>query len=526
MMRNTSLIFALLLLSKSFFACTNLIVTKGASADSATYLVYLNDGEWLYHLDITPAQDHQLDDSLTITSMSGIDYKIHQVPHTNAVIGFLMNEHQLAVGESTFVGREELWDKTLPLKYWELMYLALQRAKTAREAIEVITSLVDMYGYGSEGESISIADPNEAWLLEMIGTGGKGSAAWVAIKIPDGTITAHANHSRIGTFPLNDPDKCLYSENVVSLAVEKGFYSPESGEPFRFNQAYDPANPQHLKYSESRVWSIFRRVAPSMKLSSDYHRNLTDERYPLYIKPDEKLSTLDVFSLVRDHYEGTNFDMTKGIAAGPFGNPNRPRPLDWQNDSAKYTFERPVSTYNTAFSYVAQLRNYLPNEIGGVAWYGVDDTYTSCYFPIYCQATSIPEPFAIGDINHYSSESAWWAFNFAANYANIRYMDIVKDIQSVQRKIEKQFVKKQASIERATLDMEKEQRIKFLNTYTNDAGLMIHKQWVNLGNQLVTKYNDGYVKDSAFRINSIGYPEEWLKIITNDAPEKYKVPEK
>jgi len=525
-MKQYILFLFFLLSAYGTFACTNLIVTKGASADSSIYLVYLNDGEWLYHLDITPAQDHNVNDSLTLTSMSGMKHKVHQVSHTNAIIGFLMNEYQLAIGESTFTGREELWDKNMPLKYWELMRLALHRARTAREAIKVISSLVDQYGYGSEGESISIADPDEAWLLEIIGTGGKGAAAWVAVKIPDGHITAHANHSRIGTFPMNDPENCMYSDNVISLAIENAYYDPDSGEPFRFNEAYDPADPQKLKYSESRVWSIFNRAAPSIYLSDDYHRGFSDEPYPLSIKPDKKLTTQDVFSLVRNHYEGTEFDMTKGIVAGPFGNPNRLRPLDWKTDSVNYSFERPISTYNTAFSYVAQLRNYLPDEIGGIAWYGVDDTYTSCYFPIYCQVTSIPEPFAIGDINHYSTESAWWVFNFAANYANIRYRDMVKDIKKVQKKLEDQFVEMQTSIEHTALKLDKEQRIGFLTSYTKDAGIMVHNHWVELGNYLVTKYNDGYVKDSSFRIKSIGYPEKWLNNIVHDAPEKYKVPEK
>lgn len=511
---------------QSLFPCTNLIVTRGASADSATYLVYLNDGEWLYHLDISPARDHPKGDSLVIESLSGIEHKIHQVEHTYAVIGFLMNEHQLAIGESTFTGREELWDKDQPLKYWELMYLALQRAKTAREAIVVITSLVELYGYGSEGESISIADPNEAWLLEIIGTGGQGNAAWVAIKVPDGSILAHANHSRIGTFPLDDNENCLYSDNVIDLAIENGYFDPDSGRPFKFNEAYDPVNAQKLKYTESRVWSIFRRAAPSLELSADYHRGLSDEAYPLFIKPDKKLSVRDIFSLVRDHYEGTSFDMTRDIAAGPFGNPNRIRPLDWKSDSAIYSFERPVSTYNTAFSYVAQLRKYLPDEIGGVAWYGVDDTYTSCYFPIYCQVTLIPEPYAIGDINNYSSESAWWAFNFAANYANTRYSEIVKDIRFLQSEMEESFIHMQQAVEQAAMSLDKKQRIKFLTTYSDNAGKKVHRNWVELGKFLVMKYNDGYIKDSAYRIRSIGYDQEWLDIVVKNADERYKVYEK
>ena len=503
---------SLFLLGSTTFACTNLMVTKGAAQDSSTYLVYLNDGEWLYHLDKTAAADHDISDSLVYKSMSGKIFKVHQVEHTYGIVGFLMNEHQLAVGETTFLGREELWDKDLPLKYWELMRLALLRAKTAREAIEVITSLVETYGYGSEGESFSIADPNEAWLLEMIGSGGKGGAVWVARRIPDGYITAHANHSRISEFPLDDPENCLYSENVISLAIEKGYYDPASGKAFRFNDAYDPPSTSHLKYTETRVWSIFRRAAPSEEFSCDYNRNKNDaEPYPLFIKPDKKLSTRDVFSLVRDHYEGTDFDMRKDLSAGPSGNPNRARPLEWETDGKKYSWERPISTYNTAFSYVAQLRNYLPNEIGGICWFGVDDTYTNCYFPIYASVTEISEPFTKGNINHYSTESAWWAFNFAANFAQIRYNLMVEDIKEVQAYFEEKFTSRQQAVEKAALQLEGKDRINFLTNYSAQAGIEIHNAWVKLGKHLVSKYNDGYVKDSNNRVRAKAYSDEWLK---------------
>ncbi len=510
--------------TSGLWACTNIIITKGASADSAAYLVYTNDGEWLYHLDRTPAKDYPANDSLIYKSLSGLKYKIHQVPHTYAIVGFFMNEHQVTVGETTFTGREELWDKDLPLKYWDLMRLAVLRAKTAREALEVITSLVETYGYGSEGESISIVDPNEAWLLEIVGTGGKGGATWVAVKIPDGYMTAHANHSRIGTFPLDDPENCLYSDNVISLAVEKGYYDPAAGVPFRFSDVYDPPSPAHLKYTETRVWSIFRRAALSQEFSPDYHRGVPGARpYPLYIKPDKKLHLEDIFSLVRDHYEGTKFDMTKGLVAGPFGNPNRPRPLEWEIDGKTYSWERPVSTYNTAFSFVAQLRSYLPDDIGGVVWYGVDDTYTTCYFPLYGSVISIPQPFTVGDMGKYSQESAWWAFNFAANYANVRYQDMVTGIRKVQKELETIFIENQPVIEQKALTMDSGERQSFLTKYSDSLGNLVHQRWVELGFRLVTKYNDGYVKDSVNRIHEKGYPEEWRKYIIGQEPEKYLI---
>ncbi len=518
------LIYLLLTFPIASFSCTNLLVTRGASADNATYLVYLNDGEWLYHLNQTDAQDHNPKDSLTFTSMSGKKFKIHQVEHTYAIIGFQMNEHQLAIGETTFLGRETLWDKDMPLKYWDLMRLALLRAKTAREAIKVITSLAETYGYGSEGESFSIADPNEAWILEMIGTGGEGGAVWVTRKVPDGMIAAHANHARIGEFPLDDPENCIYSANAISFAIEKGYFNSESGKSFEFNNAYDPPSHEHLKYTESRVWSIYNRAAPSLGLSPDYNRGKQGaQRYPLFIAPDNKLSLQDVFSLVRDHYEGTALDMTKGPEAGPFGNPNRIRPLSWEIDSTTYSWERAISIYNTAFSYVAQLRNYLPDGVGGIAWFGVDDTYTTCYFPIYCCATSISKPFAIGDINNYSRESAWWAFNFAANYANTRYSEMVLDIQAKQKQIEDLFVYQQDSVENIALSLSGDERIKFLTLYSDSMGKLVHTRWVALGDKLVTKYNDGYIKNDKNQINTRGYPKAWLETIIRQDEERFKI---
>lgn len=506
------------------FPCTNLLVTKGASKDSSTYLVYTNDGEWLYRLDKTPARDHQPGDSIEFTNRYGVKGKIPQLPHTFAVVGFQMNEHQVAIGETTFVGREELWNKSKYLEYWHFMRLALERSETAREAIEVITSLAEKYGYGSEGESFSIIDPEEAWILEMVGTGDGGEGAiWVAVRIPDGYISAHANMARIGEFPLDDPENCLYSDNVISFAVEKGYYDPASGEAFRFNEAYCPPTPERLKYCETRVWSLFRRAAPSLELSPDYHRAVPGaERYPLFIKPDEKISLKDIINLVRDHYEGTDFDMTKGIDAGPFGSPNRWRPLEWGIDSAKYSWERPISIYNSAFSYIAQVRSWLPDEVGGTVWFGVDDTYFTCYFPVYCGVTDISEPFTKGNINDFSWESAWWAFNFVSNFANLKYSYMIRDIQKVQSELENKIIMEQDSIIDQALKLQDQERIEFLTDYSKNTGEEIHKRWIELGEFLIMKYNDGYVKDTNYRITSPGYPDDWKKSMIQVYPDKFK----
>jgi dipeptidase len=526
-MMNKLFLLFFLLISISGYNCTNLIVTKGASTDGSAFLVYTNDGEWLYRLSNKPAADHQPGDSLTFRSgRNNVEGKIHQVSHTYAVIGFQMNEHQLAIGETTFTGREELWNHTKYLQYWHLMSLALERAKTAREAVEVITSIVEQYGYGSEGESFSLVDPNEAWILEMIGTGDGGEGAiWVARKIPDGMISAHANMARIGEFPLDDPDNCLYSENVISFAVEKGYYNPDSGEPFRFNEAYNPASPDRLKYCESRVWSLFRRAAPSVGFSPDYHRGVQGaERYPLWIAPENKLSLEDVMALVRDHYEDTDYDMTEGMDAGPFGNPNRWRPLYWDDDEGKrYSWERPISTYNTCFSFIGQMRSWLPDDVGGVCWFGVDDTYFTCYVPIFVGNTSVPEPFTRGDINKFSWDSMWWAFNFVSNFANVKYSYMIKDIQQVQHALESEMIREQNMIADAVKNMPKDERTDKLTSFSNNWGTKVHTRWIELGETLITKYNDGYVKDETGKIEEVGYPGAWKDQLNNLYPEKYKI---
>jgi len=522
MIRFSTLLILLFGLTYNTNACTNLLVTKGASTTGSSYILYTNDGEWLYHLHKYPAMDYKKGEFLKFGNG-----QIAQVEHTYARIGFQMNEFQLTIAETTFTGREELWSHKNILKYWHLMDLALQRAKTAREAIKVITGLVEEYGYGSEGESFSIADPNEAWILEMVGNGTNGKGAvWVAVKILDGMVAAHANHARIGSFPLDDPDNCMYSKNVISFATEKGYYKPESGKPFEFNKVYDPASPEKLKYSESRVWSLFRRIAPSLNISSDYHRGLTNKRYPLWIKPDKKLSTHDIFMLARDHYEGTEFDMTKGIMAGPYGSPQRNRPLAFYVDSVKYSWERPISTYNTAFSFIAQMRSFLPDEIGGLIWFGEDDSYFTCYVPMYVSIKQIPKPFTIGDINKFSLESAWWVFNFVSNFANLRYSDMVKDMQAVQNKLERTMLNQQEAIEETAMVLykkDKETAVEFLNDYSNDQGNKVVDEWRELGFFLITKYNDGYIKDEKRRVQTKGYPDAWNRQVIEKEGAKHKI---
>jgi dipeptidase len=520
-----------LLVSPQVEACTNLLVTKGASKDGSVMITYTCDGEFHPHLEYIPAADYESGDSLEITDWHGnVRGKIKQFPHTYAVVG-LMNEHQLVISETTFDGRKELRNPDGLLHYWDLMHLALRRAKTAREAIKVMTDLVAEYGYQSTGESFSIGDTKEAWIMEMIGPGPGGHGAeWVALRIPNGCISCHANKARIGKFPLNDPKNCLYSGNVISFAVEKGYYDPASGEPFRFCEVYCPATPKNKRYADARVWSIFRRAAPSKKLSPDYHRAVEGTKpYPLWIKPDNKLSVADVFALMRDHYEGTEYDMTKGIDAGPYGTPNRWRPISWMVDSVEYAWERPISTQQTGFSFVSQSRSWLPDPVGGVFWYGVDDTYTTCYAPLYCGIDTVPKSFTVGSLQKFSWDSAWWVFNFVANFANLKYSYMIKDIQAVQSDIEGTFLKLQPSVEKTAVNLyESNPKLmtRYLTDYSiNQAELMISR-WRELGEHLIMKYNDGYVKDEKGRPSERGYPKSWLREVLKSRPDQFRLPEK
>ena len=512
-------------------ACTSILVTRGASPDGSVIITYACDGEFHPHLRYSPAADHDPDEWLEIKDWSGeVHGRIKQVAHTYAVVG-LINEHQLAIGETTFDGRQELQNPDGLLHYWDLMRLALYRAKTARGAIKVMTDLVAEHGYRSTGESISIADPQEAWILEIIGPGPGGQGAhWVALRVPDGYVSCHANKARIGEFPLADPENCLYSDKVISFAIEKGYYDPDSGKPFRFCDAYCPSTPKNQRYGDTRVWSILRRAAPSLNLSPDYHRAVEGaEPYPLWVKPDNKLSVGDVFALMRDHYEGTDFDMTAGLDAGPHGTPNRWRPITWTVADVEYAWERPVSTQQTGFSFVSQSRAWLPDPVGGLIWYGVDDTYTTCYVPLYCCIDALPEAYTIGSLSSFSWDTAWWVFNFVANFANLRYRDMLPEIQAVQRELEGTFLALQPAVEQTAAKLaESDPKVmkRYLTDYCVTHGELVVKRWRALGEHLIQKYSDGYVQDENARPQEQGYSEAWLRRVLKDRPDQFRLKEK
>ena len=520
----------LLLAYNNSDACTNLIVTRGASSDGSIMITYSADsynmyGE-LYHF---KAAIYPNGAKLEVYEWDTGKYlgTIPQAKITYNVVGNI-NEHQVVIGETTFTGRKELIDSKGIIDYGSLMYIALQRSKSAREAIKVMTDLVTEHGYYSSGESFSIGDKNEAWILELNGKGeGNTGAVWVARRIPDGYVSGHANQSRITTFPLDDPENCIYSEDVISFAREKGYYSG-SDEEFDFAAAYNPLDFGGIRYCDARVWSMFRRVNNNMDKYLGYIKGESLERMPLWIKPDKKVSVHDVMQLMRDHYEGTEFDMTKGVAAGPYNMPYRCSPLTFTVDGEKYFNERPISTYQTGFSFVSQSRSHLPNEVGGVLWFGVDDTYMTVYSPMYCSITELPYNYREGlaSLGEFNWDAVFWVFNAVSNFVYPRYSLVIDDLKSKQRELEGRFLNNQETIENTALSLLKKSRgeaIRYLTEYSNSAGMTTYNAWKKNFEFLNMKYMDGVVKDEYSKPKRVGYPPEFLKLMADEGGDAIKV---
>lgn len=516
------------------FSCTNFLAGKNATVDGSTLISYSADSYFLYGaLYHYPAATYPGGAMLDVTEWDTGKYlgKIKQVAQTYSVIGN-MNEHQLSIAETTFGGREELVDTTGIIDYGSLMYIALQRARNAREAIGVMTDLVAEYGYYSSGESFSIADPNEVWILEMIGKGPKNKGAvWVAQRIPDDCVSGHANQARITTFPFDDKNNCLYSEDVIAFAREKGYFKGKNSE-FSFSDTYAPLDYSALRICEARVWSFFRQVNPEMEKYITYVKGETAERMPLWIKPAFKISAQNVKEYMRNQYEGTEFDMTKGVAAAPFGSKLRHSPLVFKVDSIEYMHERPVATQQTGFTFVAQMRNWLPDYIGGVLWFGVDDAASCLYVPMYCGINSIPECYNQnnGNLLEYSSTSAFWIFNGVANYAYGKYSFMMPDIKQVQAHWETDFNVLVPSIDKAAVNMPEAEARAFLTKFSLTQAENSTAAWKKLGEYLLVKYMDGNIKkekDGKFLQNELhippgiiraGYSEEILRQIAKEHP--------
>lgn len=535
------------------YGCTNFLITKGATVDGSTMITYAADSHTLYgELYYQPAKDYPEGSMRDIYEWDTGKFmgRIPQVSHTYSVIGN-MNEYQVAIGETTYGGREQLQKQPgAILDYGSLIYVALQRAKNAREAIEVISDLMEKYGYASEGESFSISDPNEVWIMEIIGKGeGEKGAVWVAERIPDGYISGHANQARITTFPMNDPANCLFAKDVISFAREKGWFDGKNKD-FSFSDVYAPVDFSGARFCEARVWSGFNKVNSNMKQYEDYimgdvkhdgENHFASNRMPLWIKPDKKLTLQDVMSLMRDHFEGTPLDMTKDVGAGPFKLPYRWRPLTFKVDSVEYCNERAASTQQTGFSFVAQSRSWLPDPIGGILWFGVDDTYSTCYVPMYCGINKIPECFRVGngDMLTFSETSAFWTFNEVSNFAYLRYDAMIPDILQVQKKLEGQFIAYTPAVDNAAQSLwnagNKQEAVDFLTNYSdNQANNMTH-EWKNLFHYLLVKYMDGNIKkekDGVFlrtetgetpNPDQPGYPDSWKKEVVKETGDHFKV---
>lgn len=534
-------------------ACTNFLITKGASVDGSTMITYAADSHTLYgELYYQPAKDYAAGSLRDIYEWDTGKFlgRIPQPAHTYSVVGN-MNEFQVAIGETTFGGREELGKQSgAIMDYGSLIYVALQRAKTAREAIEVMTDLVEKYGYASSGESFSISDPNEVWILEMIGKGeGEKGAVWVAQRIPDGYISGHANQARITTFPMNDQDNCLFAKDVISFAREKGWFDGKNAD-FSFSDVYAPVDFSGARFSDARVFAGFNKVYSGMKQYEEYalgnikhggENKFPTNRMPLWIKPDMKLSIQDVMGMMRDHYEGTALDMTQDVGAGPFKLPYRWRPLTFKVDSADYVNERAISTQQTGFSFVTQSRSWLPNPIGGILWFGVDDTYSTCYVPMYCGITEIPECFKVGngDMLTYSETSAFWVFNLVSNFVYLRYDAMIPDVLKVQKSLEDKFVAYTPSVDQAAQSLwntgKKNEARQFLTDYSVAQANGMTSEWKKLSQYLIVKFIDGNIKkekDGAFERtetgmppspNQPGYPEFWKKIIVTGTGDHLKM---
>ena len=522
-MKKVYLILALFGAWVTGMACTNFVVGKDASVDGSTMVSYAADSYALYgFLHHAPAADHapgamrEVKDWDTGKPLCSIP----QVAHTYNVVGN-MNEHQLTIGETTWGGRPEL-EVGEGIDYGSLIYIALERCKTAREAIKCMTDLVAEYGYASSGETFSIADPNEVWLMELIGKGKvEKGAVWVAARIPDDCIAAHANQARFTTINFKDKENWMWSKDVVKFARKQGYYTGKKDEDFNFQEAYAPYDFSGLYVCEARVWSFFRKFSDDMEKYFDFASGKTfvetggkyaGERMPLYIKPNHKVSAQELKDCMRDQYEGTPLDITKGPDAGPWNSKLRYGSLGFKLDSVQYWYERPIATQQTAWSFVAQMRGYESAKAGGILWFGVDDAASTVYMPIYSTITEVPECLkeGNGDLYTYSPTSAWWTYNIVANWAYTKYSAMMPDIKKVQAAWEDKFNAQVAVVDEAVAGLSATDKTAWLTKYSLLQAEKSHQAWKELGIYLFVKYLDGQERkeqDGQFQRNPYGEPE-------------------
>lgn len=529
-------------------ACTNFIVGKQASTDGSVICSYNADSYgafmWLYHY---PAAKHQKGDIRKIFEWDTNKYlgEIPEAEETYSVIGNT-NEWQVTIGETTYGGREEMVDSTGIIDYGSLIYIGLQRSKTAREAIAVMTSLVEQYGYCSEGETFTICDPNEAWIMEMQGCGAdrkqsKERVVWVARRIPDNAICGHANQSRIGQFPLKDKENVLYSKNVIKYARKMQWFEGKD-EDFSWKQAYAAPDFSGRRICDARVWSFFNHHVSGMDryLPWALGKDPNAEDMPLWVVPDKKVSVLDVMNDMRDHYEGTPMAIdSTDVGGGIWQMPYRPTPLFFKVDGKKYFNERPTSTQQTAWTFVSQMRSWLPREVGGCFWFGNDDPNMIAYTPIYCSMTQVPECYHTpgADELTFSDRNAYWVENWVSNMVYPRYSVLFPSLREVRDSLQDAYLQQQPAIEAEAMKMEPTRRQQFLNDYSIRQAQQMVARWRQLAYYMIVKYNDMAVKPEAdgrflrskyglgATVERPGFPAPYARRLVREAGERYAYPE-
>ena len=570
----TLLILALVCAFNAAQACTNFLITKGATVDGSNFISYCADSHIRYgELYFTPAADWPAG-SMRVCYDRGTNAPRGSVPqpsHTYQVVGYI-NENQVSLGETTFGGREELMDPTGIVDYGSLMFIALERSKSAREAIKVMADLVEEYGYGSDGESFSISDANEVWYMEIMPKGytpkvnhngdtinADRGAVWVAIRIPDGYVSGHANAARITTFPLrngktsitdkdwkklyNPEVEVIYKHDVISFARRKGYFTGKDKD-FDFSAAYAPVDFSAARICDLRVWTMFNKVCDGMDEYWDYvtGKDLS-HRMPLYVKPNRKISLSDMMGFQRDHFQGTELDKTLDPGAGPFGSPFRFNPLYWNYNGKPYFNERSIEVVQTGFSFIAQSRNWLPDAIGGIIWFGVDDTNSTVYTPFYCSISEVPIEYRVGngDMLTYSDNAAFWVFNRLAHFKYLYYNRVIDDIQKVQLDLENSYQEQVKNADDQALSLmvaNPENAIAYLTDFCCKAANNTVTRWKELGNYLLVKYLDSNVKQVDENGNFLrnphgyplkpaqpGYPDSWKKQVIDETGEQFRRPE-
>ena len=503
MRKKVFLAISLFLISwSSVKACTNFIAGKGATTDGSVLCTYNADDYGMFkslcHYAAGVHPKGSLREIIDYDTEASHGF-IPEASITYNVIGNI-NEYQVSIGETTYGGREEMVDTTGIIDYGSLMYLGLQRAKTAREAIKVMTSLAEKYGYNSEGETFTICDPNEAWIMEMMGCGGdkKQKVVWVAVRIPDNAICGHANQSRIGKFSAYNTE-VITSKNVITFARSKGWFKGKDTD-FNWKNAYAKPDFSGRRICDARVWSFFNHFKDMSRwLPWAEGRDANAEDMPLWIIPNRKLSVQDMEACMRDHFEGTPFSLDQDLGQGDWDMPYRPTPLYFECNGKKYFNQRPTSTQQTGLTYVAQLRSFLPREIGGILWYGNDDGNMVAYTPIYCGNTIQPECYNTpgADAVTYSDKNAFWVCNWVSNMVYPRYSQMFPSLKSVRDSLEKSYFKNQASVEAKAQQLyssDKEAALKYLNNYSNTQAQQMLARWKQLATYLIVKYNDMAVK--------------------------------